>query len=84
LTPDLPIPHILQVGWPGTEKNSFLKNALLNKSRVLNSKCPDHSPWEGVKKKNSASYVKNGKHTGTTFLFENNELNEQKRSQLLC
>jgi hypothetical protein len=32
----LPIPQVRPVGWPGTEKIGFLKNALLNKSRALN------------------------------------------------
>jgi hypothetical protein len=37
----LPVLHVQLVGWPGTEKISFLKNALLNKSRTLNSKYPE-------------------------------------------
>jgi hypothetical protein len=53
----------------------FLKNALLNKSRVMNSKCPEHLLGKGSKKESSASYVKNEKHTRTTFLFKNYELN---------
>jgi hypothetical protein len=40
--------HVEQVGWPGTEKIILaLQNALLNKSRVLNSKCPEHFSGEG-------------------------------------
>ncbi len=34
------IPHVRPIGWSGTEKNGLLQNVLLNKSRVLNSKCP--------------------------------------------
>jgi hypothetical protein len=48
LDSNIPIPHVLLVGWPGTEKNWLLKNALLDKSRVLNSKCPECFAWEGV------------------------------------
>ncbi len=36
----VPIPHVWLIGWSGTEKFSLLLNALLNVSRVLNSKCP--------------------------------------------
>jgi hypothetical protein len=43
-------------------KNGFLKNALLDESRALNSKCPEHFAWGGSKKESSASHVKNGKH----------------------
>ncbi len=46
----LPILHLRPVGWPGTEIFfGFFKNILLNKSRVLNSKCPEHFAWEGHK-----------------------------------
>jgi hypothetical protein len=39
----VPIPHVRLVGRPGTEKIGSCKNALLDMSRVLNSKCPKHS-----------------------------------------
>jgi hypothetical protein len=43
--------HVWLIGWPGTENNfGFLKHALLNESRVLNSKCPEHFAWEGLKR----------------------------------
>jgi hypothetical protein len=39
------------VGWFGTEKTGSHKNALLDKSRVLNSKCPKHSAKKADKNK---------------------------------
>jgi hypothetical protein len=33
------------------EKKHFLKHALLDKRRVLNSKCPEHFVWEGGQKR---------------------------------
>ncbi len=36
----VPIPHVRPIGWFGTEKFGLSQNALLNVSRVLNSKCP--------------------------------------------
>ncbi len=36
----VPILHVQPIGWSGTEDFSLLLNALLNVSRVLNSKCP--------------------------------------------
>jgi hypothetical protein len=51
LTPKLPNPHIQPVGWLGIEKNGFLKNTLLDKGRVLNSKCPEYLADKGVLKK---------------------------------
>ncbi len=34
-----------------TYSRPLLKNALLNKSRVLNSECPEHFSWEGSQKR---------------------------------
>jgi hypothetical protein len=36
----VPITHVQPIGWSGAEKFSLLQNALLDVSRVLNSKCP--------------------------------------------
>ena len=36
----VPIPHVQPIGWSGTENFGLLLNALLDVSRVLNSKCP--------------------------------------------
>jgi hypothetical protein len=61
------VPQLLLVpiiGWPGTEtKKWLLQNALLDKSRVLNSKCPKHFDERGgLEKESSASCAGNGKH----------------------
>jgi hypothetical protein len=50
LTSKLPILLIPPDEWPGTDKISFLKNTLLDKSRVLHSKCPGHFAWGGLEK----------------------------------
>jgi hypothetical protein len=42
--------HVRLVGWPGAEKNLALQNALLNESRVFNSKCPKHFAGVGGQK----------------------------------
>jgi hypothetical protein len=55
LTPKLPIPHVRTVGWPGTENAGFLKTALLDKSRVLNSKCPERLADGGGLEKDSCA-----------------------------
>ncbi len=39
----VPTLHVQPIGWPGTEKNWPLQYALLDESRVLNSKCPKRS-----------------------------------------
>jgi hypothetical protein len=39
------------------------KNALVNKNRVLNSKCPEHFAGKESRKDTSAFYAENGKHT---------------------